>query len=412
MGKSVRLVISIMSLMLVILLSNLLMAPSLGKTGLLTVETRVEADTYISSQNPSSNYGGQNYLYSGERYNSDNEIYFRFNFSDMPSNWEKAEISFHAHGIYETNTVDVYLLEQDWGEYTLTWSNKTAKSTKIARIYLADDGRHAIDISDHVKDREAISVCLTHVSPEDKSFYVYSREYTQGSYSYYSDYETKLIWTHEAELTISVTSPSASVTLESGYNDIKWTSLGAGSSVDIDLYKGNSHVEQIEAGTDNDGSHDNWYLSSSDGYWGNDYRIKITDSNDPEIYGYSKYFTIFGTGSSVDPNELTDPSNYVDPSLPPSLSILIIILILIGIIGVAAVSISMVRRKWEARKSKAPKPAKKQDAVKAPSPVKPPKPPKPQVPVITEATTRFCPNCGTDIVEGETICEYCGSDLT
>ena len=62
----------------------------------------------------------------------------------------------------------------------------------------------------------------------------------------------------------------------------------------IELYKGATFVEEITwlfGYTDNDGEND-FYISSSENYQGTNYRIKITDYDDTNVYDYSDFFSI------------------------------------------------------------------------------------------------------------------------
>ena len=120
--------------------------------------------------------------------------------------------------------------------------------------------------------------------------------YVQGSSkegAYSSEDYPQLIWTYPETVDITVTSPASSDNWQD-YNtySITWTSVGPISQVIIQLYKGATFVEDITfLYTDNDGDY-SFYVSSSKNYNGTDYRIKITDYDDANLYDYSDYFTI------------------------------------------------------------------------------------------------------------------------
>jgi len=60
-----------------------------------TISAIAEKDTYVNSYNALSNFGGQDYALGGFYLGGDIvEAYFFFNFSDKPSTYTKAEISF------------------------------------------------------------------------------------------------------------------------------------------------------------------------------------------------------------------------------------------------------------------------------------------------------------------------------
>ena len=89
---------------------------------------------------------------------------------------------------------------------------------------------------------------------------------------------------------IEVTRPWSSQTYNIGESDlIKWNSINAGSSVKIELYKGNSLYEELYSSTSNDGEQ-LWIVPNSCPS-GSDYRIKIS-SLSTSAYDFSDYFII------------------------------------------------------------------------------------------------------------------------
>lgn len=89
---------------------------------------------------------------------------------------------------------------------------------------------------------------------------------------------------------IEVTRPWSSKTYNIGESDlIKWNSINAGSSVKIELYKGNSLYEELYASTAND-EQQSWTVPiSCPG--GSDYQIKIS-SLTTSAFDFSDYFII------------------------------------------------------------------------------------------------------------------------
>ena len=90
---------------------------------------------------------------------------------------------------------------------------------------------------------------------------------------------------------ITIHSPNAGETWLKGKEyQIKWESKNAGLVVNVSLYNKNKYVLSISTISPNDGKY-TWLIPTTleDGSY---YRIKITSSSSPEIYGYSEYFTI------------------------------------------------------------------------------------------------------------------------
>jgi len=89
---------------------------------------------------------------------------------------------------------------------------------------------------------------------------------------------------------IEVTRPWSSITYNIGESDsIKWNSINAGSSVKIELYKGDSLYEELYSSTTNDGTQSWTVPNSCPG--GSDYQINIS-SLSTSAYDFSDYFTI------------------------------------------------------------------------------------------------------------------------
>ena len=256
-----------------------------------TITTVAEKDSYVSSYYPTSNYGGASWLIFGNYILGWNEAYLFFNFSDKPTNWENAEISIDMYSVSETFNVTVSLINDTWDEYTINWLNKPLHREIITTFTVAEGKIYKINITDYIAGRNNISICLN-ASNYLQNGYVqgHSRE---GAYSN-EDYP-QLIWTYPTNVEITVTNPTSSSNWEEiSIREIQWTSTGDIEDVKIELYKGATFVEEITdlfGYTTNDGLYD-FYVSSAENYDGTDYRIKITDYNDPNVYGYSDYFSI------------------------------------------------------------------------------------------------------------------------
>ncbi len=260
------------------------------------IRTLAEKDTYVDTAYPTSNYGGVDNLKSGFSFSGDiKESYLSFDFSDKPSSYTKAEISLEFWGVSQTMNFTVCLIEESWQEFSMTWLEKPNKGAVIDYLLVTSNDIYKIDITSLIAGRNRISVCV-YIEVDN---YIEDYAYITSKEGYYFvDDAPQLIWTYTETAEISVISPSASDNWR-GLNEyiIQWSSQGSISEVYIDLYKGANHIEDITIfSTENDGSY-NWYLSDYDS--GDDYRIKITDADDNNVYGYSDYFSITEFGSAI-----------------------------------------------------------------------------------------------------------------
>ena len=262
-----------------------------------TISTIAEKDTYVNSDDPLSNFGGQNYVFSGFYWGGDIvEAYFFFNFSDKPSTYTKAEISLDFWGVSQTMNVSIVLIEEEWDEYLMIWINKPTKGTEIISMIITQSDIYTINMTNYITGRNNLSICV-YIKVENyvsDYFYITSRE---GFYSWAPEDAPQLIWTYPETTEITITSPKSSDILKdfSSYT-IRWTSQGLIENVIIQLYKGSIFIEDITyMYTANDGEYDFYTLSLERG---TNYRIKITDYNDWMVYDYSDYFSInIGSGT-------------------------------------------------------------------------------------------------------------------
>ena len=281
------------SLSLIISCGLLLLIPSIsGIQKETTISDIASKDTYVDIDNPNSNYGGVSYLMSGYSVSYEaKEAYFYFDFTNKPSSFTEAEISLDFWSVSQTMNFTVCLIEEEWEELIMTWyTGKPSKGQVIEYLIVASDDIYTINVTSLITGRTNLSICV-YIEFENyvnDYAYIYSRE------GYYSDEDApQLIWTYMETAEIAVTSPgSTSNWLEFNTYAIQWTSIGTIEDVEIELYKSSTFVEEITfLPTDNDGEYD-FYVSSLEDYYGSDYRIKIIDHDDPNVYDYSDYFSI------------------------------------------------------------------------------------------------------------------------
>lgn len=269
-----------------------------------TVSTVAEKDTYVNSYDPSSNFGGEDYALAGFYAPVDIvESYFYFTFSDKPSNYTKAEISLHCGGDSLIRNVTICLIEEHWDEYSMNWTNKPTKGSEITSLLIDQTDIYKFDVTTYIPGRNNLSICvyIKNINYVDSNVAIRTREAV-----FVQETAPQLIWTYPENAEITVTNPtSSSVWLDSSTYSIEWTNIGIIEDVKIQLYKGTTLVYNITyTSTENDGQY-NYFVSPTRHYNGTDYRIKISDFDDLNVYNYSDYFSInFGSGTITidDPN--------------------------------------------------------------------------------------------------------------
>ncbi|KKL20590.1 hypothetical protein LCGC14_2453950, partial [marine sediment metagenome] len=200
--------------------------------------------------------------------------------------------------------LSVYLIEDTWNELTLTWNNKPTKGEMIDSFLASAQKIYTINVSSYIAGKNNISICLW--TPE---LFIYNQIQGDTREGYFNP--PQLVWTYGENVDITVTSPTSTTDWFELYTySIQWTSIGLIDNVEIELYKGNTFVEDITwllGYTGNDGSYD-FYVSSAEKYKGTNYRIKITDHDDPTVFDYSDYFSInigSGTITVISPSSIS-----------------------------------------------------------------------------------------------------------
>ena len=157
---------------------------------------------------------------------------------------------------------------------------------------------YKIDVTNYITGRNNLSICA-YVKNED---FVEDNCVILTKEGYFSEESApQLIWTYPENAEITIISPtSSSIWVDTNSYDIQWTSIGRIDDVKIELYKGSTFVEDftsVYGYTENDGEF-HFYISSTKNYRGIDYRIKISDYDDPNVFKYSDNFSInVGSGT-------------------------------------------------------------------------------------------------------------------
>ncbi|MFW9875207.1 MAG: Ser-Thr-rich GPI-anchored membrane family protein [Candidatus Thorarchaeota archaeon] len=262
-----------------------------------TVSTIAEKDTYVSSYEDTTNFGSEDHTIAGAILSVyDAEAYFFFTFSDQPINYTKAEISLYCGYSSVPRNLTICLIEEEWEEYSMIWLTKPSKGIEITTLLIDRIGIFKFDVSNYIAGRNNLSICA-YVKPQykvDQNVVIISRE------GYFSDASApQLIWTYPENAEITITEPiSSTVWLDSHSYSIEWTNIGIIEDVKIQLYKSTTLIENITStSTENDGQY-SYYVSATRHYNGTDYRIRISDYEDPNVYNFSAYFSInVGSGT-------------------------------------------------------------------------------------------------------------------
>jgi len=89
--------------------------------------------------------------------------------------------------------------------------------------------------------------------------------------------------------TITVTCPEeGNIWYSKGFHTVKWMAPDFTTHVKIELYKGDTRIELVVDITKNDGDYSGTFMLDYVPAW--NYRIKIIDCNNSEIFGFSDYF--------------------------------------------------------------------------------------------------------------------------
>jgi len=156
-----------------------------------TTSSLATKDSYVHSDNPTSNYGGQDWLIFGYYFTLYlTEAYIEFDISLRPSGWTKAEIEIDMYSISETTQLTVSLITESWDELTINWMNKSTHGQEITRLTVATEQVYTIDVTSFISG-SSLSICINATSLPTGYVQATSRE---GDCSYGPG--PNLTWTH------------------------------------------------------------------------------------------------------------------------------------------------------------------------------------------------------------------------
>lgn len=157
--------------------------------------TTADADTYVDDRYPTTNFGYSQSLIvcisTAIFIGYVAEAYLYFNLAGKPDSWMKVEIEITLF-VKSAEPFDVilYLITEEWDEYTLTWNNKPSGGENIITLNIHDSFKIFFDISDYVRG-DGMSICLK-VASDEGLMHAYSKESSHP-------YPPQLIWTYEEE---------------------------------------------------------------------------------------------------------------------------------------------------------------------------------------------------------------------
>jgi hypothetical protein len=187
------------SIFILIFLSlNMIVISSVGAET-ETISTMSEKDSYVSASNPTLNYGGQMWIMIGYYITNFTEAYYYFNFSDKPSDWQSAEIQLHFYSVPATWKASAFIINDTWGETTITWQNKPTHRELIKNFTVASAKVYSIDVSSYITG-SGISICVN-ASDALQSTYAQTAAKEGAMAPIY--YGPALVWTHPAPPAIS-----------------------------------------------------------------------------------------------------------------------------------------------------------------------------------------------------------------
>ncbi|MFX1259031.1 MAG: DNRLRE domain-containing protein [Promethearchaeota archaeon] len=201
--------IFIIGIFLAILIVTILIKPSTAQKtpASKTISTIADKDSYVDSGNPTANYGGQEQLRAGFSLSDDiYEAYFHFNFSDKPSNYTKVEISLNIWSVDKMINLTICLIEANWDEYSMNWTNKPDKGPVITYLLLSTSEIYKFDVSNYIQGRDNISICAYIDTPNYVDDYVLITSREDDPYD--DEKLPQLIWTHEKVIGTQDVSPA------------------------------------------------------------------------------------------------------------------------------------------------------------------------------------------------------------
>jgi hypothetical protein len=169
------------------------------------VTLKPTADAYVDSLNPTSNYGGQDYLqiryWEGYPNNHESIVWLKFNLSSVPDGAvvDVATLQLYAYLVGETFSVQTHsCYDNTWKELTLKYSNMPSyNTTSTDSVFVAADSQwYNWNVTDAVRNASSgnpktVTIVMqelaVHTSASNVSFYSKEAQVYLGN-----DYAPKL----------------------------------------------------------------------------------------------------------------------------------------------------------------------------------------------------------------------------
>ena len=288
--RNKRLYLILIFVLLILFTQAYLAKHVIGITKDATIATIADMDTYVDSDSPTSNYGSETSLWVDDSC----EAYFHFNISDKPESITKVEFIFAViSNVFSAKNITLYLIEDSWDEDSTVWTTKPTKGEKLMSTIINQGGYVKFNITSYIGSKTEISFCVT----VDSLVLIQSKEVDYEPYN-----SPQLNWTYTGNFEINVISPQSPDEWEANEDyTIRWTTTGTIERVIVQIYKGSLLIDNLTL---------YYALNNGEISWGipyameegNDYRIKITDYEDPNVYGFSEYFSIVSPSTSSSPS--------------------------------------------------------------------------------------------------------------
>jgi len=179
----------------ILFLFGITIAPSVNGA-ITTVTSEADKDSYVTTSNPTTNYGGADWLIFGYYITDFAEAYLHFNFTDKPANFTKAEITIDMYSISATVNLTASIITDSWSETGITWVNKPDHGQVISAFTASTEQVYSIDVTNFITGT-GISICIN-ATDFTQTAYVQARS-SEGGYSWSTLLPTpKLVWTYNA----------------------------------------------------------------------------------------------------------------------------------------------------------------------------------------------------------------------
>ncbi|MHA2038122.1 MAG: Loki-CTERM sorting domain-containing protein [Promethearchaeota archaeon] len=144
-------------------LTFMLLATRIGGADIAISSTQsslATKDSYVHSDNNTTNYGDQVFLLFGHHLGLHlTEAYLEFDTSSPPAGWTNAEIEIDMFWISESTQLTVSLVTDAWEELTITWLNKPNHTQEITSLTVFDFKVYKINVANFISG-STLSVCI------------------------------------------------------------------------------------------------------------------------------------------------------------------------------------------------------------------------------------------------------------